>query len=103
MDREAHWEHEGRSQGKRPEDLPQECRRLPDYAGLQPDDVPRYSLGIGLSSDNTMGSRRKFARRFVEGIGKLAGNAKGDRRKEDRRTCRKITGGCRNMQEFGLN
>ncbi|RRT78964.1 hypothetical protein B296_00004144 [Ensete ventricosum] len=33
MDREAHWEHEGRSQGRRPEDLPQECRRLPDYAG----------------------------------------------------------------------
>ncbi|RWW57412.1 hypothetical protein BHE74_00035808 [Ensete ventricosum] len=43
-----------------------------------------------------VGSRRKFARRFVERIGKLAGNAKGDRRKEDRRTCRKIAGGCRN-------
>ncbi|RRT37871.1 hypothetical protein B296_00044828 [Ensete ventricosum] len=42
-----------------------------------------------------MGSRRKFARRFVEGIGKLAGNAKGDCQEEDRRTCRKIVGGCR--------
>ncbi|RWW17140.1 hypothetical protein BHE74_00054063 [Ensete ventricosum] len=45
-------------------------------------------------SDDAMGSRRKFARRFVEGIGKLAGNAKGDRRKEDRRTCRKIARVC---------
>ncbi|RWW78290.1 hypothetical protein BHE74_00013499 [Ensete ventricosum] len=42
--------------------------------------------------DDAMGSRRKFARRFVERIGKLAGNAKGDRRKEDQRTCRKIVG-----------
>ncbi|RWW55666.1 hypothetical protein BHE74_00037679 [Ensete ventricosum] len=46
-----------------------------------------------------MGSRRKFARRFVEGIGKLTGNAKGDCREEDQRTCHKITAGCRNMQE----
>ncbi|RWV80760.1 hypothetical protein GW17_00057916 [Ensete ventricosum] len=46
-----------------------------------------------------MGSRRKFARRFVEGIGKLAENAKGDRRKEDRRTCRKIVGGCQSMRD----
>ncbi|RWW76166.1 hypothetical protein BHE74_00015758 [Ensete ventricosum] len=61
---------------------------------LQPDDGPRYSLGIGPSSDDTMGSHRKFARRFTEGIGKLAGNAKGDRSKEDQRTYRKIVGGC---------
>ncbi|RRT46986.1 hypothetical protein B296_00052519 [Ensete ventricosum] len=47
-----------------------------------------------------MGSRRKFARRFAEGIGKLTRNAKGDRRKEDRRTCHKITGGCRSMWEI---
>ncbi|RWW35726.1 hypothetical protein BHE74_00059306 [Ensete ventricosum] len=66
---------------------------------LQPDDGPRQSLGIGPISDDVVGSRRKFARRFAEGTGKLAGNAKGDRRKEDRRTCRKITGGCRNMWE----
>ncbi|RRT35843.1 hypothetical protein B296_00050995, partial [Ensete ventricosum] len=51
-------------------------------------------------SDNVVGSRWKFARRFTEGIGKLAGNAKGDRRKEDRRTYRKIVGGCRSMQEL---
>ncbi|RWV80477.1 hypothetical protein GW17_00058253 [Ensete ventricosum] len=37
--------------------------------------------------------------RFAEGIGKLAGNVKGDRRKNDRRTCRKITGGCRSMRD----
>ncbi|RZR73545.1 hypothetical protein BHM03_00025433 [Ensete ventricosum] len=67
---------------------------------LQPDDGPRYSLGIGPSSDDAMGSRRKFARRFAEGIGKLAGNAKGDRRKKDRKTYRKIAGGCRSMREI---
>ncbi|RZR99008.1 hypothetical protein BHM03_00028475 [Ensete ventricosum] len=66
-------------------------------------DGPRYSLGIGPSSDDAVGSCRKFTRRFTEGIGKLAGNAKGDRRKEDRRTCRKITEGCRSMRELGLN
>ncbi|RWV95780.1 hypothetical protein GW17_00041562 [Ensete ventricosum] len=54
-------------------------------------------------SDDAMGSRRKFARRFVEGIGKLAGNVKGDCRKEDRQTCRKIVRGCRSMRELGLN
>ncbi|RZS18596.1 hypothetical protein BHM03_00050902 [Ensete ventricosum] len=67
---------------------------------LQPDDGPRYNLGIGPSSDDAVGSRRKFARRFAEGIGKLAGNAKGDRWEEDQRTCCKITGGCRSMREF---
>ncbi|RRT34401.1 hypothetical protein B296_00048005 [Ensete ventricosum] len=60
---------------------------------LQPNDGPRYSLGIRLSSDDTVGSRRKFTRRFAEGIEKLAGNAKGDHRKEDQRTYRKIAGG----------
>ncbi|RWV87604.1 hypothetical protein GW17_00050384 [Ensete ventricosum] len=42
-------------------------------------DGPRYSLGFGPSSDDVVGSHRKFTRRFAEGIGKLAGNAKGDR------------------------
>ncbi|RWW08502.1 hypothetical protein BHE74_00004695 [Ensete ventricosum] len=70
---------------------------------LQPDDGPRYSLGIESSLDDAVGSRRKFARRFVKGIGKLAGNTKGDRRKEDRRTCRKITGGCQSIRGLGLN
>ncbi|RWV95708.1 hypothetical protein GW17_00041644, partial [Ensete ventricosum] len=69
---------------------------------LQSDDGPRC-LGIGPSSDNVVGSCRKFARRFVEGIRKLAGNVKGDRRKEDRRTYRKIAGGCRNIRELGLD
>ncbi|RZS14236.1 hypothetical protein BHM03_00045898 [Ensete ventricosum] len=67
---------------------------------LQPDDGPRESLGIGPSLDDAVGSRQKFARRFVEGIGKLAGNAKGDRRKEDRRTCCKIARGYRSMREI---
>ncbi|RWW03920.1 hypothetical protein GW17_00032892 [Ensete ventricosum] len=67
---------------------------------LQPDDGPRYNLGIGSSSDNAVGSHRKFARRFAEGIGKLARNVKGDHRKEDRRTCCKITGGCRSIGEW---
>ncbi|RRT69235.1 hypothetical protein B296_00018928 [Ensete ventricosum] len=30
---EARWEREGRSSEKRPEDLPQDCRRLSEYAG----------------------------------------------------------------------
>ncbi|RZR83880.1 hypothetical protein BHM03_00010622 [Ensete ventricosum] len=66
---------------------------------LQPDDGPRYNLGIRLSSDDVVGSHRKFARRFIEGIRKLIGNAKGDRREEDQRTYRKIVGGCRSMRE----
>ncbi|RRT38177.1 hypothetical protein B296_00035570, partial [Ensete ventricosum] len=70
---------------------------------LQPDDWPRYSLGIAPSSDDAMGSHQKFARRFVEGIGKLAGNAKGDRWEDDRRIYRKIIGGCRSMWELDLN
>ncbi|RRT34496.1 hypothetical protein B296_00008703 [Ensete ventricosum] len=67
---------------------------------LQPDDGPRYSLVIGPSSDDAVGSRRKFARRFVEGIGKLTGNVKGDCREKDRRTCRKIARGCWSMWEI---
>ncbi|RWW36279.1 hypothetical protein BHE74_00058714, partial [Ensete ventricosum] len=54
-------------------------------------------------SDDAVGSRRKFTRRFAEGIGKLVGYIKDDRREEDRRTCRKIAGGCQNMGELGLN
>ncbi|RWV80644.1 hypothetical protein GW17_00058046 [Ensete ventricosum] len=49
--------------------------------------------------NDAIGSRRKFARRFVEGIGKLTENTKGDRRKEDRMTCLKIAEGCRSMRE----
>ncbi|RRT60379.1 hypothetical protein B296_00016078 [Ensete ventricosum] len=67
---------------------------------LQPDDGLRYSLGIRPSSDNAMGSRWKFTRRFAEGIRKLAGNVKGDRREEDRRTCHKIARGCRSIREI---
>ncbi|RRT82733.1 hypothetical protein B296_00002148, partial [Ensete ventricosum] len=43
---------------------------------------PRSSLGIGSGSDDVVGSRREFARRFVEGIGKLDGNTSGDCRKK---------------------
>ncbi|RZS23560.1 hypothetical protein BHM03_00056516, partial [Ensete ventricosum] len=50
-------------------------------------------------SDDAVGSHQKFTRRFAEGIGKLAGNVKGDHREEDRRTCRKIVGGCRSMRD----
>ncbi|RZR75137.1 hypothetical protein BHM03_00050150 [Ensete ventricosum] len=70
---------------------------------LQPDNGSRKSLGIGPSSDDAVGSRRKFARRFAEGIRKLAGNAKGDHWEEDRRTCRKIVEGCQSMRELSLN
>ncbi|RWW01350.1 hypothetical protein BHE74_00043920 [Ensete ventricosum] len=45
---------------------------------LQPDKRPRSSLGIGPGSDDAVGPRREFARRFVEGIGKLTGNMLGD-------------------------
>ncbi|RZR95007.1 hypothetical protein BHM03_00023818 [Ensete ventricosum] len=65
------------------------------FLGDPCDDGPRYSLGIGPSSNDAMRSRRKFA----EGIEKLAGNVKGDRREEDQRTCRKIAGGCWSMRE----
>ncbi|RRT31434.1 hypothetical protein B296_00055402, partial [Ensete ventricosum] len=59
-------------------------------------------LGIELSLDDEVGSRRELARRFAEGIGKLAKNTKGDHREEDRRTCHKNTGGCRIMRELRL-
>ncbi|RWV93430.1 hypothetical protein GW17_00044110 [Ensete ventricosum] len=65
------------------------------FLGDPCDDGPRYSLGIGPSSNDAVGFRRKFA----EGIGKLAGNVKGDRREEDQKTCRKIAGGCWSMRE----
>ncbi|RZS23300.1 hypothetical protein BHM03_00056205 [Ensete ventricosum] len=54
-------------------------------------------------SNDAVGSRRKFARRFTEGIGKLAGNTKGNRREKDQRTCHKNAGGCWIMRELGLN
>ncbi|RRT54839.1 hypothetical protein B296_00013131 [Ensete ventricosum] len=56
---------------------------------LQPDNGP--------SSDDEVGSRREFARRFAEGIGKLTGNTKGDHWEEDRRTCHKNARGYRIM------
>ncbi|RWW40072.1 hypothetical protein BHE74_00054534 [Ensete ventricosum] len=49
---------------------------------LQPDDGQRSSLGIGPGSDDAVGSRWEFARKFTEGIGKLARNMLGDRRKK---------------------
>ncbi|RWV82772.1 hypothetical protein GW17_00055697 [Ensete ventricosum] len=86
------------AQGSSPEedqDSSEDCQEKPKgLPGVGK--VLKWILGIWPSSDDAVGSRRKFARRFVERIGKLAGNAKGDRRKEDRRTCRKIAGGCRN-------
>ncbi|RWV95610.1 hypothetical protein GW17_00041755 [Ensete ventricosum] len=60
---------------------------------------PRSSLGIGPSSDDEVGSRRKFARRFAEWIRKLAGNTNEDRREKDRRTCSENAGGCRIMRD----
>ncbi|RWW75101.1 hypothetical protein BHE74_00016891 [Ensete ventricosum] len=59
-------------------------------------------LGIGPGSDDAMGSRRKFARRFVEGIEKLTANAKGDCQEEDQRTCYKIVEGCQIMRKLDL-
>ncbi|RWV96572.1 hypothetical protein GW17_00040701 [Ensete ventricosum] len=54
------------------------------------------------SSDDAVGYRRKFARRFVEGIEKLAANAKGDCQEEDQRTCYKIVEGCQIMRKLDL-
>ncbi|RWW42937.1 hypothetical protein BHE74_00051457 [Ensete ventricosum] len=56
-------------------------------------------FGIEPGSDDAVGSRRKFTRRFAEGIEKLAKNTKGDCREEDRRTYHKYVrgywiGGC---------
>ncbi|RWW03881.1 hypothetical protein GW17_00032924 [Ensete ventricosum] len=49
---------------------------------LQPDDGPRSSLGIRPGSDDAVGSRREFAKRFTEGIEKLVGNLNGDHREK---------------------
>ncbi|RZR72833.1 hypothetical protein BHM03_00017559 [Ensete ventricosum] len=49
---------------------------------LQPDDGPRTSLGIRLGSDDTVGPRREFAKRFTERIEKLVGNMPGDLQKK---------------------
>ncbi|RZS16257.1 hypothetical protein BHM03_00048226 [Ensete ventricosum] len=47
--------------------------RLSEVAGVCGNDGPRYSLGIEPSSDDAVGSHRKFAKRFAERIGKLTG------------------------------
>ncbi|RWV86439.1 hypothetical protein GW17_00051668 [Ensete ventricosum] len=52
---------------------------------LQPGNEPRSSLGIGPGSDDAVGPRREFARRFAEGIRKLVGNTPRDRRKKTER------------------
>ncbi|RZS06439.1 hypothetical protein BHM03_00037087 [Ensete ventricosum] len=52
---------------------------------LQPDNEPKLSLGIGPGSDDAVGPRREFARRFTEGIRKLTGNTLGYCRKKTRR------------------
>ncbi|RRT32270.1 hypothetical protein B296_00038783 [Ensete ventricosum] len=49
---------------------------------LQRDNGPRSCLGIGPGSDNAVGSRREFSRRFTEKIRKLAANMKGDHREK---------------------
>ncbi|RWW55579.1 hypothetical protein BHE74_00037775 [Ensete ventricosum] len=67
---------------------------------LQLDNGPRSSLGIGPSSNDEVGPRREFTRRFTEWIGKLIGNTKGGLREEDRRTCRKNVGGYLIMREI---
>ncbi|RWV77642.1 hypothetical protein GW17_00061506, partial [Ensete ventricosum] len=46
------------------------CRKLTEGIG---NDGPRYSLGIEPSSDDAVGSHRKFAKRFTKRIGKLTG------------------------------
>ncbi|RRT75133.1 hypothetical protein B296_00002390 [Ensete ventricosum] len=59
------------------------------------DDARRLSLGIGPSSDEAVGPRREFARRFAKGIGKLAGNTLGVHWKKTKKTYRKNAGGYR--------
>ncbi|RWW42431.1 hypothetical protein BHE74_00052028 [Ensete ventricosum] len=51
---------------------------------LQPDNGSRSSIGIRPGSDDVVGSRREFPRRFAKGIGKLTGNMKGDHREKTR-------------------
>ncbi|RZS20237.1 hypothetical protein BHM03_00052727 [Ensete ventricosum] len=58
--------------------------RLPAIVRVCGNNGPRSSLGIGPSSDDAVGSRREFAKRFVEGIRMLARNMKGDHRKKTR-------------------
>ncbi|RWW18341.1 hypothetical protein BHE74_00031131 [Ensete ventricosum] len=55
---------------------------------------PRSSLGIGPSSDDAMGPRREFARRFAEGIRKLTRNTFGDRRRKNVKLVAVESGGC---------
>ncbi|RWW13184.1 hypothetical protein BHE74_00034865 [Ensete ventricosum] len=52
---------------------------------LAGNDGPRSSLGIKPSSDDVVGHRREFARRFTEGIGKFTGNTKRDHQKTHRK------------------
>ncbi|RRT41391.1 hypothetical protein B296_00057871, partial [Ensete ventricosum] len=42
-------------------------------------------------SDDTIGPRREFARRFTEEIGKLVGNTSGDRQKKSRRLASRMS------------
>ncbi|RRT39914.1 hypothetical protein B296_00055838 [Ensete ventricosum] len=48
MNRETRWEYEGRSPKRRPEDLLQDCRRLPEYAGREADGWLLRNLGDDL-------------------------------------------------------
>ncbi|RWV78286.1 hypothetical protein BHE74_00012940 [Ensete ventricosum] len=66
---------------------------------LQPDDGPRSSLGIGPGSDDAVGSRHKFARRFTEWIGKLVA---GRSLEEDRKTYHKNVGSYRIGESYIL-
>ncbi|RWW69193.1 hypothetical protein BHE74_00023222, partial [Ensete ventricosum] len=59
-------------------------------------------LGIGLDSDDVVGPRREFARRFSKQIGKFAGSTPGDK-KEDWMTCRKNTVGYPDWRKLGLS
>ncbi|RWW60294.1 hypothetical protein BHE74_00032730 [Ensete ventricosum] len=58
---------------------------------LQPDDGQISSLGIGPGSDDAVGPRREFAKRFAEGIGKVTGNTPGDRQKKTGRPTARIS------------
>ncbi|RWW07347.1 hypothetical protein BHE74_00006478 [Ensete ventricosum] len=49
---------------------------------LRPYDGPRSNLGIGLGSDDAVGPRREFARRFTKTIEKLNGNIPRDHQKK---------------------
>ncbi|RRT76809.1 hypothetical protein B296_00029641 [Ensete ventricosum] len=51
-------------------------------------------MRIGPSSDDAMGPRREFARRFAEGIRKLARNTFGDRRRKNVKLVAVESGGC---------